>query len=205
MARKNTEAPSLFADEAAPSPIGSDETLEQIRADIGECIRCKLCEGRTKIVYGDGNPDARLMFVGEGPGADEDAVGRPFVGRAGQLLDKIIQAIGLKREDVYIDNIVKCRPPGNRKPERDESQTCQQFLFRQIAVIKPNVIVALGNTPMEALLGVKGGITKLRGQFYDYHGIKVMPTVHPAYLLRDPTKKREVWEDMKKVRVELGL
>jgi DNA polymerase len=205
MASKKTEPPSLFGDDVAPLEGVSEETLEQIRADIGECIRCKLCEGRTKIVYGEGDAAARLMFVGEGPGADEDAMGRPFVGRAGQLLDKIIAAIGLKRENVFIDNVVKCRPPGNRKPERDESQTCQQFLFRQIAVIKPKVIVALGNTPAEALLGVKGGITKLRGQFYDYHGIKVMPTFHPAYLLRDPTKKREVWEDMKKVKAELGI
>jgi DNA polymerase len=144
------------------------------------------------------------MFVGEGPGADEDATGRPFVGAAGQLLEKIIGAIGLKREDVYIANVVKCRPPGNRKPERDESGTCEQFLFRQIASVDPKVIVCLGATAMESLLGLKGGITRLRGQFYDYRGKKVMATFHPAYLLRDPSKKREVWEDMKLVRDELA-
>jgi uracil-DNA glycosylase len=193
------DAPSLFDEAAAPS----DDTLEAIRDDIGECTRCKLHEGRTHIVFGEGNPKAPLMFVGEGPGADEDATGRPFVGAAGKLLDRIIEAIGLKREDVYIANVVKCRPPGNRKPEKDESSTCQQFLFRQIDVIRPKIIVALGNTPVESLLGLKVGITKARGEFYDYHGIKLMPTFHPAYLLRDPTKKREVWEDMKKVRAEL--
>jgi DNA polymerase len=198
---RSPDAPSLF--EAAPSGP-SDDTLERIREDIGECTRCKLHEGRTKIVFGEGNPKAELMFVGEGPGADEDATGRPFVGAAGKLLDRIIEAIGLKREDVYIANVVKCRPPGNRKPEKDESSTCQQFLFRQIDVVRPKIIVALGNTPVETLLGLKLGITKARGEFYDYHGIKLMPTFHPAYLLRDPTKKREVWQDMKKVRAELG-
>jgi DNA polymerase len=198
---ERADAPSLFDDAPAATP---DDTLERIREDIGECTRCKLHEGRTHIVFGEGNPHAELMFVGEGPGADEDATGRPFVGAAGRLLDRIIDAIGLKREDVYIANVVKCRPPGNRKPEKDESSTCQQFLFRQIDVVRPKVIVALGNTPVESLLGLKLGITKARGEFYDYHGIKLMPTFHPAYLLRDPTKKREVWEDMKKVRAELG-
>ena len=192
-----SDGPSLF-DEVPAEP--SSETLEEIRADIGECLRCKLHESRTHIVFGEGNPNAELMFIGEGPGADEDATGRPFVGAAGKLLDKIIDAIGLKRDDVYIANVVKCRPPGNRKPEKDESSTCQQFLFRQISVIGPKVIVSLGNTPAEALIGIKGGITRIRGEFYDYHGMKIMPTFHPAYLLRDPTKKREVWEDMKKVR-----
>jgi DNA polymerase len=199
--RPPADAPSLFDDAPAASP---DDTLERIREDIGECTRCKLHEGRTHIVFGEGNPNAELMFVGEGPGADEDATGRPFVGAAGRLLDRIIEAIGFKRDDVYIANVVKCRPPGNRKPEKDESSTCQQFLFRQIDVIRPKVIVALGNTPVESLLGLKLGITKARGEFYDYHGMKLMPTFHPAYLLRDPTKKREVWEDMKKVRAELG-
>jgi DNA polymerase len=194
-------AESLF--EAIPAePI--DDTLERVREDIGECLRCRLHEGRRTIVFGEGSPKAELMFIGEGPGADEDATGRPFVGAAGKLLDRIIEAIGLKRDDVYIANVVKCRPPGNRKPEKDESSTCQQFLFRQIDVIRPKVIVALGNTPVESLLGLKVGITRARGEFYDYHGIKLMPTFHPAYLLRDPTKKREVWEDMKKVRAELG-
>jgi uracil-DNA glycosylase len=190
---------------AMPSkrPPVDTETLEAIREDLGECTRCKLHASRKHIVFGEGNPTAQLMFVGEGPGADEDATGRPFVGAAGKLLDRIIEAIGLKREDVYIANVVKCRPPGNRKPEKDESGTCQQFLYRQIAAIQPKVIVSLGNTPLESLLNLKVGITKARGEFYDYAGIKVMATFHPAYLLRDPSKKREVWEDMKKVREAL--
>jgi DNA polymerase len=193
------DGPSLFAE--PPLDAGApDETLDEIRADLGECIRCKLHTTRTHIVFGEGSPTAELMFIGEGPGADEDATGRPFVGAAGKLLDKIIAAIGYTRDEVYIANVVKCRPPGNRKPEKDESSTCQQFLFRQIAAIRPKVIVSLGNTPAEALIGIKGGITRIRGEFYDYHGIKLMPTFHPAYLLRDATKKREVWEDMKKVR-----
>lgn len=190
----------------APEPhaSGARETLEAIREDLGDCVRCKLHEFRTHIVYGEGNPAAELMFVGEGPGADEDAQGRPFVGAAGQLLDKIIQAIGMRREQVYIANVIKCRPPDNRTPEPDEAQTCQQFLFRQIAVVSPKIIVCLGNTPTVSLLGLKGGITRNRGAWYDYHGIKVMPTFHPAYLLREPSKKREVWEDMKMVRAELS-
>jgi uracil-DNA glycosylase len=201
------DAPSLFGSapaEEAPAVPAVAESLEEIRADIGDCTRCKLHETRRNIVFGEGAMNARLMFVGEGPGADEDASGRPFVGAAGQLLDKIIGAIGLKREDVYIANVVKCRPPGNRKPEKDESGTCEQFLVRQIATIDPKVIVCLGATAMESLLGLKGGITRLRGKFYDYEGKKVMATFHPAYLLRDPTKKREVWEDMKLVRDELA-
>jgi uracil-DNA glycosylase len=177
-----------------------DATLEAIREDIGECTRCKLHEHRTHIVFGEGDPQARLVFVGEGPGADEDASGRPFVGRAGQLLDKIIAAIGLKREEVYIANVVKCRPPGNRTPERDEVATCEQFLFRQIAFIKPKVIVALGSPAFQCLLKTKDTITRSRGEWRDWNGIKVMPTFHPAYLLRSPDKKRETWEDMKKVR-----
>lgn len=207
MPRKRTTdatAPTLFGEpEPAVAPV--DDSLERIRGDIGECTRCKLHTSRTHIVFGEGKSDAELMFVGEGPGADEDATGRPFVGAAGKLLDKIIEAIGFKRDEVYIANVVKCRPPGNRKPEKDETSTCEQFLFRQIATIGPKVIVALGNTPLESLLNLKtGGITKARGQFYDYNGVKVMATFHPAYLLRDPTKKREVWDDMKKVKGELG-
>lgn len=190
--------PSLF--EEAPA---QDETLDQIREDLGECTRCKLHEGRRTIVFGEGNPNADLMFIGEGPGADEDATGRPFVGAAGKLLDRIIEAIGLKRADVYIANVVKCRPPGNRKPEKDESSTCEPFLFRQIAAINPKIIVLLGNTPVESVLQLKTGITKVRGEFYEFRGIPVLPTFHPAYLLRDATKKREVWDDMKKVRDEL--
>jgi uracil-DNA glycosylase family 4 len=179
------------------------ESLEAIRAELGDCTRCKLHTGRTNIVYGEGNPNASLMFAGEGPGADEDASGRPFVGAAGQLLDRIIESIGFRREDVYIANVVKCRPPGNRAPERDESSTCEPFLHRQILAVAPKIIVALGNTPVQSLLGFKGGITKLRGQFFEFRGIPVMPTFHPAYLLRDPSKKREVWEDVKLVKARL--
>jgi uracil-DNA glycosylase family 4 len=176
------------------------ETFEDIREDIGECVRCPLHQGRTKIVHTEGNRESRLMFVGEAPGADEDASGRPFVGRAGQLLNKIIEAIGLKREDVLIGNVNRCRPPGNRQPTSEEAKTCKPFLLREIAIARPDVIVVLGNTAMHNLLDTKVGITRVRGQFQDYKGIKVMPTFHPAYLLRDPSKKREVWDDMKKVR-----
>jgi DNA polymerase len=176
------------------------ETFEDIREDIGECVRCPLYEGRTKIVHTEGSAGGRLMFVGEAPGADEDASGRPFVGRAGQLLNKIIEAIGLKREDVLIGNVNRCRPPGNRAPTTEEAKTCKPFLLREIAAARPEVIVVLGNTAMRNLLDTREGITKVRGQFQDYKGLKVMPTFHPAYLLRDPSKKRETWDDMKKVR-----
>ena len=177
-----------------------DSSLETIRADIGDCRRCKLHEHRTKIVFGEGNAQARLVFVGEGPGADEDASGRPFVGRAGQLLDKIIIAIGMKREEVYIANIVKCRPPENRDPEHDEVETCEPFLWRQLAFIHPEVIVTLGKPAFQCLLRTREPISRARGEWRDWNGIKVMPTFHPAFLLRSPDKKREVWEDMKKVR-----
>lgn len=177
-----------------------DETIEDIRRDIGDCTRCPLYAGRQHIVHSDGNFDARLMFVGEAPGADEDASGKPFVGRAGQLLNKIIEAIGMKREDVIIGNVNRCRPPQNRTPTPVEAKTCKPFLLREIAIIQPQIIVVMGNTAMKNLLDTKEGITKLRGEFQDYKGIKVMPTFHPAYLLRDPSKKRETWEDMKKVR-----
>jgi DNA polymerase len=176
------------------------ETFEDIRADVGECVRCPLHQGRHTIVHTEGQTAARLMFVGEAPGADEDASGRPFVGRAGQLLNKIIEAIGLKRDDVLIGNVNRCRPPGNRTPTTEEAHTCKPFLLREINIARPDVIVVLGNTAMKNLLDTKEGITRLRGQFQDYRGIKVMPTFHPAYLLRDPSKKREVWDDMKKVR-----
>jgi uracil-DNA glycosylase family 4 len=176
------------------------ETFEEIRADVGECVRCPLHQGRKTIVHTEGEPTARLMFVGEAPGADEDESGRPFVGRAGQLLNKIIEAIGLKRDDVLIGNVNRCRPPANRTPTTDEAHTCKPFLLREINIARPDVIVVLGNTAMKNLLDTKEGITRLRGQFQDYRGIKVMPTFHPAYLLRDPSKKREVWDDMKKVR-----
>jgi DNA polymerase len=194
---------SLFGDITQTLP-DAGETLEDIRLDIGNCTRCPLWEGRTKIVHSEGNPNADLVFVGEAPGANEDAEGRPFVGRAGQLLNKIIEAIGMKREDVFIGNINRCRPPGNRTPTLPEAHTCRPFLLREIAVIRPKVIVVLGNTATQNLLDTKIGITKLRGEFQDYYGVKVMPTFHPAYLLRDPSKKRETWEDMKKVREEMN-
>lgn len=193
------EMPSLFGD-VMPALPESSETIEEIRLDIGNCTRCPLHEGRTKIVHTTGSFEADLLFVGEAPGADEDASGLPFVGRAGQLLTKIIESIGLKREDVLIGNINRCRPPGNRQPTLPEAHTCRPFLMREIAVVRPKIIVVMGNTAMKNLLDTKEGITKLRGEFQDYFGVKVMPTFHPAYLLRDPRKKREVWEDMKKVR-----
>ena len=178
----------------------SDASLEAIREDIGDCRRCKLHERRRTIVFGEGNIQAKLVFIGEGPGAEEDSTGRPFVGRAGQLLDKIIAAIGFKREDVYIANVVKCRPPGNRPPERDEVDTCEQFLFRQLAFIKPKVIVTLGSPAFQCLLRTRESISRARGEWRDLNGVMLMPTFHPAFLLRSPDKKREVWEDMKKVR-----
>ena len=177
------------------------EALAAVRADIGDCTRCKLHTlGRSQVVFGVGNPQADLMFVGEAPGADEDVQGIPFVGRAGQLLTKIIEAIELKREDVYIANVIKCRPPGNRNPEPDEVETCEPFLFRQIDVIKPKVIVALGKFAAQALLRSDAPISRLRGRVFEYRGSKLIPTFHPAYLLRNPSSKREVWEDMKLVK-----
>ncbi len=176
------------------------ETFEDIWADIGDCTRCPLHQGRINIVHTEGNRRARLMFVGEAPGADEDAQARPFVGRAGQLLTKIIEAIGFKREDVLIGNVNRCRPPGNRPPTEEEATMCKPFLLREIASVQPEVIVVMGNTAMRNLLNTKQGITRLRGEFQDYHGVKVMPTFHPAYLLRDPSKKQETWQDLKKVR-----
>ena len=199
----NVAPASLFSDLPPSSmiPVKSDETLEDIWQDIGsDCARCGLCEGRTQVVNTHGNHKARLMFVGEAPGADEDAQGKPFVGRAGQLLTKIIEAIGLKREDVLIGNVNRCRPPGNRQPTLEEAAICRPFLFREIAAVQPEVIVVMGNTALQNLLDVREGISRVRGKFRDFRGIKVMPTFHPAYLLRDPSKKREVWEDLKKVR-----
>ncbi len=176
--------------------------LATIQTEIGPaCTRCKLHTlGRRQIVFGVGNPEARLMFVGEAPGADEDEQGVPFVGRAGQLLTKIIEAIGLTRDDVYIANVIKCRPPQNRNPEPDEVETCEPFLFQQIDAIKPRVIVALGKFGAQTLLRTEEPISKLRGRLFDFRGAKLIPTFHPAYLLRNPPAKREVWEDMKKVR-----
>jgi len=180
----------------------SSEALAALKLEIGpECSRCKLHTlGRKQVVFGVGNPDADLMFVGEAPGADEDLQGIPFVGRAGQLLTKIIEAIELKRDDVYIANVIKCRPPQNRNPEQDEVETCEPFLFQQIDVIKPKVIVALGAFAARALLRTLDPISRLRGRVYEYRGAKLIPTFQPAYLLRNPSSKRDVWEDMKLVR-----
>ena len=182
------------------------DALTAIRNDLGpDCTRCKLHTlGRTQVVFGVGNPSADLMFVGEGPGADEDIQGEPFVGRAGQLLTKIIEAIGLKREDVYIANVIKCRPPGNRNPESDEVEQCEPFLFRQIDTIKPKVIVALGKFAAQCLLRTNDPITRIRGREFKYRDAVLIPTYHPAYLLRTPSAKREVWEDMKRVRAILS-
>ena len=174
--------------------------LPMIRADIGDCTRCKLHTGRTQIVFGVGNPEAALMFVGEAPGAEEDIQGIPFVGRAGQLLTKIIEAIGLTRDEVYIANVIKCRPPGNRNPEPDEVEPCEPFLFRQIDAIRPKVIVALGKFAAQSLLRSAEPISKLRGREFPFRDAVLMPTFHPAYLLRNPSSKREVWDDMKRVR-----
>jgi uracil-DNA glycosylase family 4 len=192
---------SLFGDlaPAQPSFAQAKETLEDVWRDIGDCTRCGLCEGRTQVVNTHGNPNARLMFVGEAPGADEDAQGKPFVGRAGQLLTKMIEAMGMKREEVIIGNVNRCRPPGNRQPTLEEAAICRPFLFREISAVRPEVIVVMGNTALRNLLEVREGITRVRGKFQDFRGIKVMPTFHPAYLLRDPSKKRETWEDLKKV------
>ena len=185
---------------------GGAEALGALRAEIGDCQRCKLAPHRTNLVFGVGNPAARLAFVGEAPGADEDVKGEPFVGRAGQLLTEIItKGMGLRREDVYIANVIKCRPPDNRNPEPDEVASCEPFLVRQLGLIGPQVIVALGKFAAQTLLRTKTPITKLRGQWGDYRGIKVMPTFHPAYLLRNPGDKRLVWIDIKEVMTELGL
>jgi uracil-DNA glycosylase family 4 len=189
-----------------PAAVATDaDTLELIKSDIGDdCRRCKLCTlGRSQIVFGVGNPRARLMFVGEAPGEEEDKRGEPFVGRAGQLLTKIVEAIGLTRDQVYIANVIKCRPPGNRNPEADEVEQCEPYLFRQIDVIKPRVIVPLGKFAAQSLLKTMDPITRLRGRQFDYRGAALIPTFHPAYLLRNPSAKREVWEDMKKVRAIL--
>jgi DNA polymerase len=181
-------------------------SLEDLRAHIGDCTRCKLAGGRTHLVFGVGNPKARVAFVGEAPGGDEDRVGEPFVGRAGQLLTEIIvKGMRLRREDVYICNVIKCRPPGNRNPEPDEVASCEPFLVRQLALIGPEVIVALGKFAAQTLLRSKTPITQLRGRWFDYHGIMLMPTFHPAYLLRNPGDKRLVWEDIQKVMRVLGL
>ena len=202
-------------EQGVPDPIAA---LKLIREDLGDCTRCKLHQqGRKQIVFGVGNPRAELMFVGEGPGADEDTQGEPFVGRAGQLLNNMIKAMGIRREDVYIANIVKCRPPGNRTPERDECETCSPFLMRQIAVIKPKVVVALGAVAAKNLLAINAPMSELRGRFYDFmpsgvrssdpswQGTKLAVTYHPAFLLRDPRQKGEAWKDLQMVMKHLGI
>jgi DNA polymerase len=187
------------------APEGRHEALRAIQAEIGNCTRCALSKGRNKIVFGDGDPNARLMFVGEGPGADEDASGIPFVGKAGQLLNNMITATGLKREQVYIANVVKCRPPQNRVPEPEEANTCTPFLFQQIDVVRPEVIVALGSTAATYLLGVKSSLSGLRGRVHTCRDTKLIVTYHPAYLLRDPNQKKAAWQDLKLAMAELGL
>jgi uracil-DNA glycosylase len=182
-----------------------DDSLLKIREDIGDCTRCKLHKGRNKIVFGDGNPKAELVFIGEGPGADEDMQGLPFVGRAGKLLTQMIEAMGLQRKDVYICNVVKCRPPDNRTPEPDEVQTCSPFLLRQIDTINPKVIVCLGAVASKTLLETTRGISQYRGEWQEWRGRKLMATYHPAYLLRNPPAKADVWKDLQKVMAELGL
>jgi uracil-DNA glycosylase family 4 len=181
------------------------EALRLIREDIGECTRCPLhLQGRKQIVFGVGNPQADLMFIGEAPGADEDQQGEPFVGRAGQLLNNMIKAMGIRREDVYIANIIKCRPPGNRTPEREECETCSPFLMRQIAAIRPKAIVALGAVAAKTLLAINAPMTELRGRWYDFRGTKLAVTYHPAFLLRDPRQKKESWKDLQMVMKKLG-
>ena len=189
---------------ASPTEPTTPRTLEQVRGELGDCTRCKLHQGRTTLVFGVGRPDADLMFVGEAPGRDEDQQGEPFVGPAGQLLTKIIEAIGLTRGQVYIANVIKCRPPQNRNPELDEVQTCAPFLFQQMDVIRPRVVVALGAFAVRTLLRSEQSISRLRGQVFDYRGAKLVPTFHPAFLLRSPDRKRDIWQDMKKVRALLS-
>jgi len=193
--------PSLFA---AMDRI-PDDSLLKIRSDLGECTRCKLHRGRNKIVFGEGNPKAQLVFVGEGPGHDEDVQGLPFVGRAGKLLTQMIEAMGLERKDVYICNVVKCRPPENRTPEKDEITTCSPFLLRQLDAISPQVIVCLGSVAAQTLLETNRGISHYRGEWLDFRGRKLLATYHPAYLLRNPGAKSEVWRDLQKVMAVLGL
>ncbi len=189
----------------SPIEVNASEALVALRDEIGDCRRCGLANGRHHLVFGEGNPDAKLVFVGEGPGRDEDLQGRPFVGAAGQLLDRIVRAMTLDRESVYICNVVKCRPPNNRTPDPEERRLCGEFVRRQLAIIKPKVVVALGSTAAQYLLSSAGSLGSLRGRFHEMDGIKVMPTYHPAYLLRNPGGKRAVWEDMQKVMAILDL
>ena len=200
-----TPHPAPRTSDTVPVFSNAAEALQAIRTEIGpDCSRCKLHTlGRKQVVFGVGNPDADLMFVGEAPGADEDIQGIPFVGRAGQLLTKMIEAINLKRDQVYIANVIKCRPPGNRNPEPDEIEQCEPFLFRQIEAVKPKVIVALGSFAAKTLLRSDESISRLRGRIYDFHGAKLIPTFHPSFLLRSPDRKRDAWEDLKKARALL--
>jgi DNA polymerase len=195
--------PDALGPQGAVDPASA---LRLIREDIGDCTRCRLHkQGRKQIVFGVGNPNAELMFIGEAPGADEDQQGEPFVGRAGQLLTNMIKAMGLRREDVYIANIIKCRPPGNRTPERDECETCSPFLMRQIEAIGPKAIVALGAVAAKTLLAINAPMSELRGRWYDFRGTKLAVTYHPAFLLRDPRQKKETWKDLQMVMKDLGL
>ncbi len=188
---------SLFE---APPPVRGGETLDHVREDLGDCQRCKLAKGRKHIVFGQGHPHAELVFIGEGPGADEDEQGLPFVGRAGKLLNRMLELVGIKRQDVYICNVVKCRPPGNRTPEKDEVDACSPFLFRQLDVIQPRLICCLGAPAARTVLGLKEGMLKIRGRFYDYGGAKAIATVHPAYVLRNPREEKILREDFEKIR-----
>jgi DNA polymerase len=201
--RKPISAPPTIASAVAPAERAA--ALQLIRDEIGDCTRCALHKGRNKLVFGDGDPAARLMFVGEGPGADEDAQGLPFVGKAGQLLNNMIAAMGLRRDQVYIANVVKCRPPGNRTPEPEEGNTCSPFLFRQIDVVRPQVLVALGATAATYLLGTRQPLAGLRGRVHAFRGTQLIITYHPAYLLRDPRQKKEAWADLQIAMRELGL
>ncbi len=193
-------APAFNLFETPPAPRSGPETLEQIRQDLGDCRRCKLAPTRKTIVFGEGNPHGELVFIGEGPGADEDEQGLPFVGRAGKLLNKMMQMVGLKRQDVYICNVVKCRPPMNRTPEKDEVDACSPFLYRQIAAINPRLICCLGAPAVRTVLGIKEGITRIHGQFYDFGSIKALATVHPAYVLRNMREEKILIEDFEKIR-----
>jgi len=202
--------PDVFPAASGPSLFEAinripDDTLLKIHTDLGDCTRCKLHRGRTKLVFGDGNPKAELVFVGEGPGRDEDAQGLPFVGRAGKLLTQMIEAMGLQRQDVYICNVVKCRPPDNRTPEKEEVETCSPFLLRQLDAISPKVIVCLGAVAAKTLLQTNRGISQFRGEWLEFRGRKLLATYHPAYLLRNPPAKSEVWKDLQKVMAVLGL
>ena len=202
--RQRDNVPEDGGEVAGPKAKTGKSGLQVVRDDLGDCKRCKLAPSRTNLVYGVGNPDAELVFVGEAPGADEDAQGEPFVGKAGQLLTKMIEAMGYTRDDVYICNVLKCRPPGNRNPEPDEVASCEPFLKRQLAAIRPRMIVALGKFAAQCLLRDDTPITRLRGGFRSYEGIPLMPTLHPAYLLRDPSKKKLAWDDLKAVNAALA-